>query len=286
MGKPRRWNSYDSSVRGERGLSESYGQIRQDKSGIRSSFRDSPTGIPQGQGHAKSDADKLSAVFGGSLSGPLAFDAETSAISSGDLDITMTSAGTQKQARSLIFVATESGTADTLDTVTGRIYPGQVLVLAGIAGNTITITHNDGGAGGILCPDDTDFTLSDDEMVILVDDVTAATQTWRMISGGSSGGGGTGTGTGESIHATMSADQTTNLAVNDHIEFDTATYDGDITLQTGSGQADGIFELDANKTYILTAGASVDFATSGNRVLKTRWYDITNSAFIGTPSRS
>ena len=61
-----------------------------------------------------------------------------------------------------------------------------------------------------------------------------------------------GTGTGKFCTASLAADQTTNINANDHVEFDTLDEDGGTVLQTGAGQADGIFELGSGTTYYLT----------------------------------
>jgi len=61
---------------------------------------------------------------------------------------------------------------------------------------------------------------------------------------GSSGG----SGTGKFATASLAADQTANIDAADHVEFDTLDEDGGTTLQTGAGQADGIFELGSGTT--------------------------------------
>ena len=98
------------------------------------------------------------------------------------------------------------------------------------------------------------------------------------------GGGGT---TGTFISADLTADQITNLAVNDHVEFDRNTAptgaDGGIVLQTGAGQADGIFELKAGKTYFLSAGVAPFFGAANDIDLV--WFDITNTTELGRRSR-
>jgi len=92
---------------------------------------------------------------------------------------------------------------------------------------------------------------------------------------------GTGTGDGEFLTVSLAADQTANIAANDHIEFDTKDEDGGIFLQTGSGQADGIFELLSGKKYILSAQLRPEFSgATGQLVIA--WYDRTNSAEIGS----
>lgn len=91
---------------------------------------------------------------------------------------------------------------------------------------------------------------------------------------------GTGTGDGKFCSASLSANQTTNIGANDHVEFDTLDEDGGIVLQTGSGQADGIFELLGGKKYYLEASVRPRFGGS-NGAVTLAWYDITNSAEIG-----
>jgi len=98
------------------------------------------------------------------------------------------------------------------------------------------------------------------------------------------GGGGT---TGTFISADLTADQITNLAVGDHVEFDrnaTPTgADGGIVLQTGVGQANGIFELKIGKTYFLSAAVAPFFGAANDIDLV--WFDITNTTELGRRSR-
>jgi hypothetical protein len=89
-----------------------------------------------------------------------------------------------------------------------------------------------------------------------------------------------GTGTGTFCSASLAADQTTNIAATDHIEFDTLDEDGGITLQTGAGQADGIFELSAGKKYYLTGAVRPEFSGATGQLVMA-WYDITNTAELG-----
>jgi len=92
---------------------------------------------------------------------------------------------------------------------------------------------------------------------------------------------GTGTGDGKFLTASLAADQTTNIAATDHVEFDTKDEDGGIVLQTGSGQADGIFELLGGRKYILSGQLRPEFSgATGQLVIA--WYDITNSAELGS----
>jgi len=90
-----------------------------------------------------------------------------------------------------------------------------------------------------------------------------------------------GTGDGKFLTVSLAADQTTNIAATDHVEFDTKDEDGGIVLQTGAGQADGIFELSSGKKYQLSAHLRPEFSgATGQLVIA--WYDITNAAEIGS----
>jgi len=88
------------------------------------------------------------------------------------------------------------------------------------------------------------------------------------------------TGTGTFCSASIAADQTTNITATDHIEFDTLDEDGGITLQTGAGQADGIFELSAGKKYYLSGAVRPEFSGATGQ-LTVAWYDITNTSEVG-----
>lgn len=179
-------------------------------------------------------------------------------------------------------------TSATLDIIANANFDGQLLIIRTFAPPVggITISQATMANGGnIQTPDGNDITLEDLQMIALVFDESLVVfgntgGTWRVLSG--VGGGGT-TGTGTFISAALSADQTTNLAVNDHIEFDTNTpptgADGGIVLQTGAGQADGIFELLANKTYFLAGAVKPEFSAAN--AVELVWYDITNSQEIG-----
>jgi len=176
-------------------------------------------------------------------------------------------------------VTLSSGTTADLVTILGSQRPGQRLVLYGIQGNTITIKNTAAAVDNtILTPDGNDFTLADTAVALLVFDIT--TVKWRVLTGGS--GGGT-TGTGTFISAALSADQIANLAVGNHVEFDTNTpptgADGLIVLQTGAGQLDGIFELIAGKTYFLTGVVRPEFNATNQ--VEFVWFDITNATEIG-----
>ena len=174
--------------------------------------------------------------------------------------------------------------SSTLDIIANAGFDGQILVMRTFAP---TVPYDIRQAtmangGNIQTADGDDIVLSDLQMMILVFDESLIVfnntgGTWRILS--TSGGGGTGT----FVSADLSADQTTNIAVANHIEFDrnaTPTgADGGIVLQTGAGQADGIFELLDGKTYMLSGTARPLF--SATNAVELVWYDITNATEIG-----
>ena len=116
------------------------------------------------------------------------------------------------------------------------------------------------------------FTTTDGGVTYYAEDLTTG------------GGGGT---TGTFISADLTADQVTNLTIGDHVEFDrnaTPTgADGGIVLQTGAGQANGIFELKSGKTYFLSAAVAPFFGAAND--IDFVWFDITNTAELGRRSR-
>lgn len=84
---------------------------------------------------------------------------------------------------------------------------------------------------------------------------------------------------------TMSADQTTNIAANNHIQFDEVNIDGQNSLMscsTGSGQAKGIITLIAGYKYRIMAnvGSSGFSGTAG--YVYFRVYNRSGSAYVGS----
>ena len=142
--------------------------------------------------------------------------------------------------------------------------------------NIITVKNSD----NVNTPDGNDLVLPVGSIIKLIFDTFLGE--WVIVGGNAVAGSGGGT-TGTFISADLTADQITNLAVNDHIEFDrnaTPTgADGGIVLQTGAGQANGIFELKAGKTYFLSAGVAPFFGATNH--VEFVWYDITNGTELG-----
>lgn len=64
------------------------------------------------------------------------------------------------------------------------------------------------------------------------------------------------------LTATLSANQTANLAANNHVEFDTKSADsGHIALSTGTGQANGLFTVPAG-VWVVSSRVFAAFANS------------------------
>ncbi len=246
MGKPRRFNLSDSNMNIDRRNSEESARNRQANAGIGSSFRTMAKSPPMGNSAANSDEGKLRLDVGGQIGGPISFTAETSAISSGNLDISKNSAGTQKNTRGLVYAAVESGTSDTIDTITPAIYDGQILFLTGaVSTHSYTITHEVTSTtpGRILCPGNTDYTLSGDEVVILIEDVTAGNRpAWRLMSGEEGGGAGGGVSypltPSVNVLGTVTTNQTISLSAS-NAHSTTMTLGANITITFSNYPASG-----------------------------------------------
>ena len=112
------------------------------------------------------------------MTGPMGFMADVLAISSGVLDLTVDASSDDIEVRPDIYVSPESGSTDTLDTIDvgGIQFVGMRLLLRGVTGNVITITHGTATSGdliGINCPNDANYTLTGDNSIELGFDVVA-----------------------------------------------------------------------------------------------------------------
>ena len=173
-----------------------------------------------------------------------------------------------------------------LDRIDGANFDGQILIMRTFGPDSFTISQATLANGGnIQTSTDEDLTLGPLQMIMLVFDealvVFANTGgTWRVLSADDSGGG---AGTGTFVSAALSVDQALNLAVTNHVEFDTDTpptgANGGIILQTGAGQANGIFELKEGVTYFLTG--AINPTLGATSIVEIAWYDITNAQEIG-----
>ena len=125
----------------------------------------------------------------------------------------------------------------------------------------------------------TNVSAGTDEYV-LTKDTTTGDATWKA------GGGGGGTLYLEAIaQLTLSADQTADLAVGNHVEFDTISVipssGSGISLATGSGQDNGIVTLESGYHYEIVLYTKSDYSDTGG-YMGTSIYNITDSAIIGT----
>jgi hypothetical protein len=77
----------------------------------------------------------------------------------------------------------------------------------------------------------------------------------------------------------LSANQTSNLTTNSHVEFDTKIGGSLPAPTTGSGQAKGIITLPAGKTYKISFNPYTTHSSGGYVHMKV--YDRTNSTFVG-----
>ena len=126
-----------------------------------------PTTVSKPGQYVKTRGGIFNGAFGSIASQSLA-------ISSGILNIDQDLVGESIVVRRVVFIAPNSGVADTLDHIDmlEKELPYQELILLGTAGNTITISHDNAGFSTsqreILCPGDTDYILTGDEAVYLI----------------------------------------------------------------------------------------------------------------------
>ena len=77
----------------------------------------------------------------------------------------------------------------------------------------------------------------------------------------------------------LSADQTTNIATNNHIEFNTKVGGSLNSPSTGSGQANGVITLPAGKTYKIQLMVCANYSAAGS--ITVQMYNRTASALFG-----
>lgn len=101
------------------------------------------------------------------------------------------------------------------------------------------------------------------------------------------------TGVKEYVFAKMATQQTTNVAANDHLKFDTVltSRGGSVALDTTTAYSNtagaasiGRFTLKAGLTYKLTAGVPYILGSGATGLLEATWYDATSGANLpGSP---
>jgi len=111
---------------------------------------------------------------GDTMVGPIAFFPTIVTIATGEIDIGRQSG----DFTSYVFCTPESGSTDDLVTITGAVHAGQLLYLQGIATDTITIKNS----GNIETLDGNDYDLIDDDIIILIFDITD--NKWQQITSG------------------------------------------------------------------------------------------------------
>lgn len=82
----------------------------------------------------------------------------------------------------------------------------------------------------------------------------------------------------------MSANQTTNITTGNHIQFDTTSGSGTITVSTGAGQASGLISLLANVTYVIKLQGLVSFLSPSSGVMGIRIYNETAGTSLSVPA--
>jgi len=184
------------------------GMGRQQASGVSAASAGTTSLVQSSQGSsAGSNTGDLLKTSGGSMIGPIAFYPKAIMISSDTIDISSTT-GTGFSSRVSI---TGQTTADDLKQIDGANNAGQILFLQSITGQTITLKHHTGSAGGgnINIPGGADYVMGAQDIVLLQwDTINPAYSNsggqWTLVSSSSSSSSG----------ATRELDNLQNTAVN------------------------------------------------------------------------
>lgn len=81
--------------------------------------------------------------------------------------------------------------------------------------------------------------------------------------------------------APRSVNQTSNLGLNNHVEFQTADpANNGITVSAGGGQLDGLFTIAKDGDYLLECSLGSTFSASSGRVLF-QWRNNTTATLVG-----
>lgn len=176
--------------------------------------------------------------------------------------------------RRTIHINPETGTTDTLIGIqmVGNELPYQELILIGVPGDTLTITHSSGGVSGtqrpILCPGNTDYTITGDEAAYLIYDTSLLS--W-IITGGTGGGAGDDLGNHTAIidlnMSNQDINNVTNILLRAGIDTSKLFFDGGsdtyITGSSFSGRINVINDS-ANVSAFLTSGFLTTDITCAN----------------------
>lgn len=239
---------------------------------------------------SQAGTDQRKASLQGALyRGNVGFDLQTALLDVGTktIDLNNDATGTVLDVISTDrFVVLSAGTVSELEIITGAQRPGQRLRLYNTISNTISIKHTAAATPNtIRTPDGNDVEFAGNAALDFTFDIT--TSQWRVVGGPGGNGGGGSDGTGTFISSNLSVDQIANLAVGEHVEFDNDSppkgASGGIVLQTGAGQANGIYELKQGLTYFLSAAVNPQFNAVNH--IEFVWYDITNATELGVRTK-
>ena len=270
MGKAKRFNPYDESVSEKRKTIENYGEGRQKLSGIGSSFRspplEPPTATPQ---PTISNCPAICTEHNlGSVSGGIEIDWRLAnfyrAVVTGATTFNLTNTPkTPKRQDICIEVQQDATGGHTVDFIQGfannfvpkvitganRYTSWQIYTYQEPSGTDVFHGFQKDGSGvGITVP----------------------------------GGGGSFQGFSGYILAELTADQTTNIGINDHIEFDTIIENDTLIVSPGTGQARGIFS-GFRPGHIYSCNVYLGAEGSGATLNFTaQWFDRIGNTIIGS----
>ncbi|UVF62343.1 hypothetical protein [Nitrososphaeria virus YSH_462411] len=133
--------------------------------------------LPSGATNTGSQGNYLP-LSGGVMQGPIGSLAFSRAIDTGDLDLTTDDNGDSINEMAIIFVSPETGTSDTLSTITiSKGFPmGGRILLVGVSGNTIGISVSAATSGltkGIMVDGGSDQELGSTEVIELFYDIVS-----------------------------------------------------------------------------------------------------------------
>jgi len=153
---------------------------------------------------------------GDTMIGALAFYPTAVTISSGAIDITQDTTG---KFSTYVIVSGEGAADDTLATITGAGFAGQIIYLQPILTNQITLTET---GGNLILPGGTNVVVNSAkdgrQVVKLIFDVTVNANKWTLVSNSAGGGG-------VSFPITPT--------INDHGNVGTVTEDIDLSASDG-----------------------------------------------------
>jgi len=184
------------------------GMGRQQASGVSAASAGTQTLVQSSQSSsAGNNSSGALLTAGGTMMGPIAFYPKAIMISSDTIDISST---TDTGFSSRVSITGQT-TADDLKQIDGANNAGQILFLQSITGQTITLKHHTGSAGGgnINIPGGADYVMGAQDIVLLQWDTIHHAYSnsggqWTLVSSGNSSSSG----------ATRELDNLQNTAVN------------------------------------------------------------------------